>query len=236
MVAVCADAVTKFSDRASSTDFSEHDIDLFLKDLRESARTKKAELVRHHVEMTIGIPFTEFKTLPSSNYLETWNEIRGLTLGADLLFSCAPSADAEPIIIRLDRWGMTHWESHYAAIGEGSEIARAFLCLQPWDSSGRHMSGGGGAEPNLGQCLYRVYEAKRAAHTANPSSVGRATGLQVLWNGERLLASLECIEMLETAFELKHNVPGCGPDDDGKRYLVTPKESWFSTECGEKSG
>jgi hypothetical protein len=231
LLTACSDAISTFSERTFGPNFTEASIDALLGELRGMARKKKAEVIRHYVEMTIGISFDEFKTLPTTNHIETWAEVRSLTLGADLLISCVPP-DSEPVIVRLDRWGATHWESRYAAIGEGGEIARALLCLQPWDDSGRHLSSGGGSEPTLGQCLYRVYEAKRAAHVANPSSVGRATGIQVLWKGQKLAITQQCIESLEDAFNLKHNVPGFGPNEENTRYLVTVKPSWLTSDGG----
>src|SRR5436190_11005123 len=164
----CSASIRIFSNAAFAPDFTEGAIDTLLDGLREAARQKKMELVRHHIEMSTGIAFEEFKKLSAASpnaFIDTWSEIKSLTLGADLLISCVPPK-SEAIIVRLDRWGYTHWESHYAAIGEGSDIARALLCLQPWDASGRHGSSGGGPEPTLGQCLFRVYEAKRTAHTA----------------------------------------------------------------------
>jgi hypothetical protein len=211
----CSDALRKLMDAAGGSPAPEDDllVSELLQELREKARERKGQIVRDHVGMTLGLSFEEFKAMSPDSFHETWSEIKSLNLGADLLIVCPGSS--EPIIIRLDRWGQTHWENNYSAIGEGSQIARAMLCLQPWDSLG-WPNGAGPRLPSLKQCLYRVYEAKRAAHMADPSSVGEKTGCQVLTRGEKFTISQDVLESLDGAFNLKHRVPG----NDGTRALA----------------
>jgi len=177
-----------------------------LEDLRTAVRKRKREIIRHFVETKLGISVNEFQKLPSDNYLDTWSEYKGLSLGADILICCVTH---EPVIVRVDRWGEVHWENNYFAIGEGSEVARAFLCLQPWYGSEAHGKRGhfNITKVPLLECLYRIYEAKMAANIAHPSSVGEATGFEVLTSATRANISQGCSTALTQCFLRKHAVP-----------------------------
>jgi hypothetical protein len=160
------------------------------------------EVIRNFVANTVGIEHEEFLKLSTDNHIEAWGAIRRLTLGAELLVNCVSH---ETVIVRLDRYGETHWENNYGAIGDGSEVARAFLCLQPWHSDSGHEYYTG--KVPLAECLYRIYEAKCAAHKANPSSVGQSTSFQVLTKNGRFILSGKMWKAIDELFEEKHRVP-----------------------------
>lgn len=104
----------------------------------------------------------------------------------------------EPIIVTLDRWGRVHWDTNYSAIGEGSDVARAMLCLQPSDGRGERGNAGQFESVPLPSCLYRVYETKEAAHIANPTSVGEATQFEILLaGGKRYSISAEGVKYFD---------------------------------------
>jgi len=158
LAAICRTSTQKFVGMHSDWDTFDTVVTGFLEELRIAARNRKRQIVNHHVEMNLGMTFGELQRLPHDNYIDTWMEIKRLTLGADLLIC---TIGCEPLIIRLDRFGGVHWENNYFAIGNGAETARAFLCLQPWFSSAQHNWEPGRDEPEsvpLSECLYRIYE------------------------------------------------------------------------------
>ncbi len=229
LVMSCRGAIQELMESAGGSPAPTDDllVNELLQKLRDAAAIRKRQIIRHHVEMTTGLQYEDLKKAPQDNFREVWAEIRELNLGADLLITSV-GASLEPIIIRLDRWGNTHWENQYSAIGEGAQIALAMLCLQPWDGLG-HPNGDGAGLPSLQQCLYRTYEAKRAAHIAHPSSVGQATGFQVLTRNEKYSITPQCYEMLEQTFNIKHRVPSDNPDAIAPILRLPEKnEGWLT--------
>jgi hypothetical protein len=108
------------------------------------------------------------------------------------LIICAFSGD-EQIVVRLDRFGKTHWETDYSVVGVGQDIALAFLCQREWDD-------GDGGPLGLMDGLYRIYEAKRAAQKNR--HVGEATSFQILFkDGRRKDISDDCFHMLKRKYE-----------------------------------
>jgi hypothetical protein len=201
----CRGVIRYFTNDPRTEDEMDFDLSVtdLITDLRAVATKKKAELIRNFVTNNTGIDHAEFVKLSSDNHIGTWSEIRRLTLGADILICHVGSAVA---LVRLDRFGEPHWEHNYGAIGDGSDVARAFLCLQPWIASQRDDEYYMKPVP-LVECLYRLYEAKCAAHKANPSSVGEATSFQVLSKDGRTGISPEMWGALDDAFRRKHRVP-----------------------------
>jgi 20S proteasome alpha/beta subunit len=220
----CVEAIEAFAKHSDQTD-SDISITAFFEKLRSIARKRKTAIIAHHVEMRTGITFADFRLLQRGNFLEVWHEVDELTLGADLLIGCF--AD-EPMIIRFDRFGMPHWEENYSAIGEGAAIARAFLCLQPWDDMG-WFGGTGGGIPSLAHCLFRAYEAKTAAHHAMPHSVGKATVINVKTRTKRYRINEATLESLEEAFQMKHRVPRRSEDNPIAPWLNV-ESSWLERE------
>jgi 20S proteasome alpha/beta subunit len=136
---------------------------------------------------------------------EVYDAIRNLNLQADVIIAVFSD---ESVILRLDRFGSVHWESNYSVIGEGADIALAFLCQQPWDLGGSSNppTSGPSTAMTLMQCLYRVYEAKKAAEKNR--SVGEATAFSVLIRGKgRFEISTTCRDKLYNAFKRKNRVP-----------------------------
>jgi hypothetical protein len=205
LVMACKRAIQKFTNyRGERIDF-DLAIDDFMKELRGCAGGKKAEIIQHFVKMSVGKDYEDFCKLPNDNYLDEWNSLRRLTLDADILIA---HVGHDPVIIRLDRWGRTHFENNYGAIGNGSDIARAFLCLQLWDAAEhREMLAHAMRRVPLRECLYRIYEAKQAAHSANPSSIGACTAFQVLTRNGRHSVAPMFAHMLDVIFNNKHKVP-----------------------------
>lgn len=108
------------------------------------------------------------QVLPQSEYSILSREIERLNLGADVVI--AGFHGAEPIIVRLDCLGETHWEDNYSVVGTGTDIALAFLCQNSYDD-----------DMPLHECLFRVFEAKAAAQRNR--TVGPVTAFEILING-----------------------------------------------------
>jgi hypothetical protein len=237
LVMACKRAIQKFTSyRGERVDF-DLAIDDFMKELRGCAGGKKAEIVRHFVKMSTGMDYEEFRKLPNDNYLDDWNSLRRLTLDADILIA---HVGHDPVIIRLDRWGRTHFENNYGAIGNGSDIARAFLCLQLWDAAEhRGMLAHAMRRVPLRECLYRIYEAKQAAHVANPSSIGACTAFQVLTRNGRHSVAPMFAHMLDVIFNNKHKVPNSTSysirrDGDGETLKAEDMEMLTALELFEE--
>lgn len=204
LLTICRPAIDEFTKAPVTRDF-DLVIDKFLTSLRKAAARKKRDLADHFIEMNFGMTFDELKTRPYDDFVEIWSKVATLTLRADLIIGYV--AD-EAIVITLDRWGQTQWHQNYAIAGEGSDVARAMLSLQPWEGYGSFDISGPFTSVPLPRCLYRLYEAKRAAHIANPSSVGEATQFEILLaGGKRHGIDSAAFERLENAFKEKHRVP-----------------------------
>jgi hypothetical protein len=129
-----------------------------------------------------------------------------MTLGANLLI-CG-FCGTTPVIINLDESGRASWIDSYGIVGDGWQYARTMLCLQPWNSLGDRRMGGPWKPVPLEHCIYRVYEAKAAAHIASPQKIGEATTFQVLVGGKgRFAVKLGFRDSMHEVFELKHQVP-----------------------------
>ncbi len=183
-------------------------VDGFMRDLRFAASTRRSETIKEFLKNSTGIDHSEFIKLPTSEHLDVWHSISTLNLGADLLFAYVWH---EPIIIRLDRWGETHWEQHYGIIGDGAEVAREMLCLQPWlpAVSHEHMEN---QRVNiervpLNECVFRIHEAHYAAHKANPSSVGSLLSMDVLGQEFRAPIDAPFLNGVVEMIKHKHQVP-----------------------------
>jgi hypothetical protein len=205
LVALCKQAIRDFSE--SAIDHMDVDVAVteFMGKLRQLAAKRKMDLVKTFVENSTGVPHAEFVRIPTDQHPEIWREIRHLNLEADILIACVVH---EPIIVRLDRFGYAHWEHDYGTIGNGSEIARAMLCLQSWEPARHHLGiAHFRAQVPLEECLYRISEAHHAAHKANPSSVGSLSTTQVLTEKYRSSPTQDFTRCLDAAFRNKHRVP-----------------------------
>ena len=208
LITDCKQAVRNFT--AASEHANEDDTDLiiskFQTELRQAATKRKQEIIRTFVTNRYGMTFEQLYHTPKHEYTDfhenLWLEIRQLTLGADVVF-CG-FCDETPAIIRLDRFGNAPWVSNYCTVGTGAEVARALLCLQPW---AREKTGP--VNPvGLAQCLYRVFEAKQAAHIADPQSVGEDTALQILIaRAGAFGVTKEFFDQLRDLFDKKNSVP-----------------------------
>lgn len=176
LLTLCDQPIKEFTATTKEID-SESDSDIvvtrLLSELRAAAGTKKRELIDHYLKMSIGMGYQDFVDKHKDKFSEShsrdiWNEIRLINLEVDIII-CAFDAVNEAIIVRLDRYGQTHWESNYSAIGAGADIALAFLCQHEWDET-----------MPLMHCLYYAYEAKIAAHANR--HVGQDTAFEILMN------------------------------------------------------
>lgn len=158
LIAACKKSVEEFAAHPGGAD-SDMAVTHWLQALRRAAEERKKEIIDHHLQMSLGIPRKEFlengsRLFSPDHYNQLWAEVRGLDLGADLLFTGFfddGTGTNESILVRLDRLGQTHWEAGYAVTGIGSDIALAFLCQREY------------RQLELMECLFRVYEAKTAA-------------------------------------------------------------------------
>jgi 20S proteasome alpha/beta subunit len=159
LLTLCNRPIRNFSRTPASPAESDEVITDFLKQLRQRAAERKKDLIDHHLRMSLGLSFEEFlnthrNKLHDVHARDIWNQIEHIDLETDLLI-CGFSGD-EAVVIRLDRFGKTHWETNYSVVGIGSDIALAFLCQRDWNE-------GEGKRLQLMDCLFRIYEAKKAA-------------------------------------------------------------------------
>jgi 20S proteasome alpha/beta subunit len=195
LLGLCENAIKAF---ALSFPVPESDIAIntFLLSLREAAAIRKKILVDHYLRMTMSMSFDEFikrhrNEFTGSHGRDIWDQIRHIDLGADTLL-CGFSGD-EALIVRLDRDGKTHWESNYSVVGVGMDIALAFLCQRNWETKDQEII-------ELPDCLYRIYEAKRASQKNR--HVGGSTVFQVILpGGKRFDITDECFRVFKEKYK-----------------------------------
>jgi hypothetical protein len=176
LVTKCEEAIKKFSAAPVDPD-SDLAITQYLLDLQKVAELRKAEIVDHHLSMTLRMSYVDFVKqhrgdFHESHSREIWNEIKHIDLGTDVIL-CGFSGP-DHAIVRLDRYGKTHWENNYSVVGVGADIALAFLCQRDWYEEDSERL-------ELINCLYRVYEAKVAAQKNR--HVGETTAFEILMPG-----------------------------------------------------
>jgi 20S proteasome alpha/beta subunit len=231
---LCEDAIRAFSVRVP-VDESDIAITKFFSDLRAAAVVRKRVMVDHHLDMTINMTFDDFVRRHKNEFTEShsrdiWEQIHHtVDLGADILI-CGFSGD-EFLIVRLDRFGKTHWEENYSAVGIGSDIAQAFLRQRDWYSTEQE-----GLQ--LLDCLYRIFEAKRAAQRNR--HVGESTAFEILMpGGIRKDITDECFQMFKTAyeerlklpvFELTNYLKDFDDDEDKKPETVSQDANFIPTD------
>lgn len=170
----CDQAIREFSKTQPNVD-SDIVITSFFEQLRKAARSRKRQIVEHHIAMSTAFnDYEDFiskakSTLSESHYNRIWEEIRSLGLGAEVII--AGFHDDEAIIIKLDDAGEVHWEDHYSVIGTGSQMALSFLCQNDYEDT-----------MSLQECLFRTLEAKKAAEKNR--TVGHSTSFEVLIQGK----------------------------------------------------
>jgi hypothetical protein len=201
LLTLCEGAVRAF---AVSVPVDESDLAMtkFLADLRKAASLRKKAIVEHHLDMTISMSHDEFVRRHRSDFLEShsreiWEQIRNINLGADILL-CGYCGD-EPEIVRLDRFGRTHWVTNYSVVGAGEDIAYVFLGQRDWEDEA-------GAPPRLLDCLYRIFEAKKAAQRNR--HVGESTAFEILLpGGIRKDVTDECFQSMKMMYEARLKPP-----------------------------
>jgi len=170
LLALCDKTIQEFGKRS----VGESDIDLAVSEFRRKlegfALERKKRIVDHWLRFNFTMTRDEFianhKTqLDPVKTREIWKGIEFLDLGADIII-CG-FQDGESVIVRLDRYGKSHWETNYSAVGAGADIAFSFLCQRDWDE-----------RPSLMQGAYYLMEAKRAAEANR--HVGEMTILQFM--------------------------------------------------------
>lgn len=116
LLTLCEEPIRLFGATPSTGD-SDIAVETFLSGLRDSAAARKKALVDHHLRMTIAMSYNEFvkrhrEEFKESHGRDIWDQIVNLDLSTDLII-CGFSGD-EPVIVRLDRYGKTHWETNYS--------------------------------------------------------------------------------------------------------------------------
>jgi hypothetical protein len=195
LLTLCESAIRTF---AGSTPVDDSDIAItkFLENIREAAAARKRTLVDHYLDMNIAMSFEEFVKRHRSEFTEPhsrdiWAQIQQIDLGAEILL-CGFSDD-EGVIVRLDRYGRPHWESNYSVVGVGSDIAFAFLCQRNWETKDQKIL-------ELPDCVYRIYEAKRASE--NNRHVGKSTVIEILMpGGKRVDITEDCYKHFKQTYE-----------------------------------
>ena len=215
LLAECRTAVKEFV--AASEKAKGDDVDIvvsaFQRSLREAAGKRKEEIIKNYVRQRSGMTHEQLRQTPRHEFTEfhehLWMEVRQLTLGADIIL-CALCCET-PLIIKLDRFGKVSWVNNYCTVGTGAEVARGLLCLQPW---AQEQIDGSLQLPGLAECIFRVFEAKQAAHIADPQSVGEATSLQILLPDMLGLVGLtrDFFAKIVNTFNSKHCVPEISSD------------------------
>jgi hypothetical protein len=151
--------------------------------------------------MKLGISYEDFlktakRRFSEAQCVDELENIRQLGLGAEVII-CGFHGD-EPLTVKLDADGELHWETNYSVIGDGADIALAFLAQREYDT-----------EMPLMECLLRVYEAKRAAEVNR--HVGKLTTFEVLVQGrKRFDISDTCFKLLKRTVEKRHALPKLG--------------------------
>jgi hypothetical protein len=175
--------------------------------------------------MNLAMKYEEFidkhrNKLHESYSREIWNQVINIDLDTAIIF-CGFSG-YEQVVVRLDRFGKTHWESNYSVIGIGMDIALAFLCQRDWhDEEGKPLQ--------LMDCLYRLFEAKRAAEKNR--HVGEATAFQVLFpSGERFDISDVCFELFKKQYDERLILPRVAFSD---KYLEPIEDDDESSQSAD---
>jgi hypothetical protein len=229
LLTLCEDAIRNFAVSVPVGD-SDLAITKFMFDLRTAAAKRKRTLVEHHLEMTIAMPYEDFVKRHKSEFSDPysrdiWNQIQHIDLGADLIL-CGFSDD-ESVIIRLDRYGITHWETNYSVVGVGDDIAYAFLCQRQWHKESEYDDEDESTEDEifhtplqLPDALYRIVEAKWAAEKNR--HVGDATTFEILMpDGRRFGIARKCFMAYKEAFKARMIVK---PFLFTENYLIEEKD------------
>jgi hypothetical protein len=172
LLTLCNPAIKTFAERPEySADF-----DLFMNDLfeglRSAARTRMKQIQDHYI--ATNSPFKgsdDFllrakSALPETQYRELWHDIATLTLGTEVIIGGIHSG--QPILIKIDNKGHTHWEDQYSVIGTGSAEALAFLAQNDYDEN----------EIRLEDSLMRMVETLDFVSTAN-NTVGHESRFNI---------------------------------------------------------
>jgi hypothetical protein len=197
LLTACDEVIRKFSETPEDIN-SDLEITRFLENLRKVARARKREILEHYVGMTLGISYEDFlntaqRRFTEAQYVDELERIRHLGLGAEVII-CGFHGD-EPLTVKLDADGEAHWETNYSVIGDGADIALAFLAQRDYDP-----------EMPLMECLLRVYEAKRAAEVNR--HVGKLTTFEVLVQArKRFDISDTCFKLLKRTVGKRHALP-----------------------------
>ena len=176
LLMACEPAIREFMRKNSPTD-TDIDTDKLLQDLKIATKLVRRDLVNNWVESTLNMDFNDFrqhgrKDLHESHYHDIWETVRRYDIGAELLITLF-DAEGDAVVIRTDGLGEVFWESDYAVIGSGGEIARAFLCQVDYDPG----------RMSLKDCIYEVLKAKYSAEISR--EVGRGTTVLVTARGEK---------------------------------------------------
>ncbi|HUN84845.1 MAG TPA: hypothetical protein VMU48_10720 [Terracidiphilus sp.] len=207
LLTLCEKPVLTFSVTPSAAG-SDQVVTDFLRELRNVAAERKRVLIDHHLKMNCGLSFNDFldkhrDKMAEFHSRDIWNQINHIDLDADVII-CGISND-EPVIIRLDRFGKTHWETNYSVIGTGADIALSFLCQREW-SGDDELIGNNPGGLQVMECLYRLYEAKRAAQ-ANRHVGMSTTFLILLEGGKRLDITQSTFEKFKEVYQQRLALP-----------------------------
>lgn len=226
LLSLCEETINNFSSSRASTDDFDIEITKYLKGLESAAERRKGEIVDHHLEMTLRMPYKDFvkdhrSALAETHSREIWNEIKLIDLATDTVF-CGFSGSDEPVLVRLDRYGKAHWEDNYSVVGIGSDIALAFLCQRDWYTENGDEDDEG--QLQLHDCLYRVFEAKAAAQKNR--HVGESTAFEILMpKGKRYDVTDACFKTLKRKYASRLKPPDLSGMKDFLKEIKDDEES-----------
>jgi hypothetical protein len=212
LLAKCDAAIVRFEKAVPNAD-SDIVITAFFEELKLAARERKREIIDRYIGMnTVLSSRQEFidkarTVFSEAHYNRLQDELRSLSLGGDVIIAGFHGDDQ--IIVRLDAFGNVHWEDHYSVIGAGSDIAFAILALNEYDEDSIEVP----------ECVFRLFEAKAAAHTNR--TVGETTAFEVFIKGQG------SFDISDEFFELKKSkrrfisIPEIIPPDN---FLVRNEE------------
>ncbi len=176
LIAQCTPAFQAFTLDSTQQDWDLH-LDAFLTGLRAGVTRQKAKLIDAYLGRLYGFTYQEFlngrATIGTPDERQQiWDEIRGLSLHAELILCGINKSPAEEhgfasAIVVVDSTGHVSERDHFAVLGSGGFIASAFLHQYDWTDPA-----------SLMQCLYRVYAAKVAAE--KDPNVGPGTSILIL--------------------------------------------------------
>jgi hypothetical protein len=141
----------------------------------EIAVGQMAWIKNNLVQRLLGVTYEHLrlkgkKEFPESVILDTYVELRKVTLGASLIVAgfVQRNDSMKPLICKVDRSAQVTVTDHFEAIGEGLYVANPPLLRRQYNS-----------DVSVMDAIYRLYEAKKLAEIV--PSVGEDTSVDILF-------------------------------------------------------